>query len=91
MEDINKKLREDMERDVKSLKKDVSELEDKLQEEHKDYEDTEEAVGNLKKSVNKLEAMVFSEQAKSKAMFDRLTEDVDKLGENMAILTNELR
>ena len=43
---------------------------------------------NLKKSVNKLEAMVFSEQAKSNAMFDRLTKDMDKLGENMTILTN---
>jgi hypothetical protein len=35
--------------------------------------------------------MVFSEQAKNKAMYDRLTEDVNKVSENMAILTNEMR
>jgi len=33
----------------------------------------------VRKSVNKLEAMVFSEQAKSKTIFDRLTEDVNKV------------
>ena len=35
--------------------------------------------------------MTFSEQAKNKAMFDRLTEDVNKLGENLALITNEMR
>jgi hypothetical protein len=33
----------------------------------------------VRKSVNKLEAMVFSEQAKNKAMFDRMTEDINKV------------
>jgi len=36
-------------------------------------------MASLKKSVNKLEAMVFSEQAKNKTMFDRMTEDINKL------------
>jgi hypothetical protein len=35
--------------------------------------------------------MVFSEQAKNKALFDRLTEDVNKVSENLNLLTNEIR
>lgn len=34
--------------------------------------------------------MVFSEQAKNKAMFDRLTEDINKVTENVQLLTNEM-
>jgi len=32
--------------------------------------------------------MVFSEQAKNKTMYDRLTEDVNKVSESLTILTN---
>ena len=35
--------------------------------------------------------MVFSEQAKNKALFDQLTKDVDKVNENLSMLVNEIR
>lgn len=42
-------------------------------------DDQEEAINTVRKSVNKLEAMVFSEQAKNKALFDRMTEDINRI------------
>ena len=51
-------------------------------------EDNEEAINAVRKSVNKLEAMVFSEQAKNKTLFDRLTEDINKVSENLNLIAN---
>lgn len=51
-------------------------------------DDQEEAINTVRKSVNKLEAMVFSEQAKNKALFDRMTEDINRISESLNMITN---
>lgn len=38
-----------------------------------------------------MEAMSFSEQAKNKAIMDRLGEDINELSFNMTVLSNELK
>lgn len=35
--------------------------------------------------------MSFSEQAKNKAIFDRLSEDISKMSENISMIMNEMR
>ena len=54
-------------------------------------EEVEAAIQALKESIWKIEAMSFSEQAKNKAIMDRMGEDIAELAENLTMLCNELK
>lgn len=54
-------------------------------------EDLENTVQSLKEAVWKIEAMSFAEQAKNKALIDRMGEDISDLSLNLTVLSSELK